>query len=30
MKIAMSDYQRLVKPVVGDFVLHHAPEPVVV
>ncbi|CAG0935206.1 hypothetical protein TFLX_04038 [Thermoflexales bacterium] len=28
MKIAMSDYQRLVNPVVSDFILHHAPEPV--
>jgi Ala-tRNA(Pro) deacylase len=26
MKIAMSDYQRLVSPVVGDFILHHAHE----
>lgn len=30
MKIAMSDYQRLVKPVVGDFILHHVHEPIVV
>ncbi len=28
MKIAMSDYQRLVNPVVSDFILHHASEPV--
>ena len=30
MKIAMSDYQRLVSPVIGDFSLHHAHEPIVV
>jgi Ala-tRNA(Pro) deacylase len=23
MKIALSDYQRMVSPVIGDFVLHH-------
>jgi Ala-tRNA(Pro) deacylase len=30
MKIAMTDYQRLASPVIGDFILHHAHEPVVV
>ncbi len=30
VKIAMSDYQRLANPVVGDFILHHTHEPVVV
>jgi len=30
MKIAMSDYQRLVNPIVGDFILHHLHEPVAV
>ena len=30
MKIAMSDYQRLVNPIVGDFILHHTHESVVV
>ena len=29
MKIAMSDYQRLVSPVVGDFTLRHSHESVV-
>jgi Ala-tRNA(Pro) deacylase len=30
MKIAMSDYQRLVSPGVGDFILHHTHESIVV
>jgi hypothetical protein len=30
MKIAMTDYQRLVNPIVGDFILHHTHEPVIV
>jgi Ala-tRNA(Pro) deacylase len=30
LKIAMTDYQRLVSPVIGDFSLHHAHEPIVV
>jgi prolyl-tRNA editing enzyme YbaK/EbsC (Cys-tRNA(Pro) deacylase) len=30
MKIAMTDYQRLATPVIGDFILHHSHEPVVV
>jgi Ala-tRNA(Pro) deacylase len=30
MKIAMTDYLRLAQPVIGDFVLHHAHEPIVV
>jgi Ala-tRNA(Pro) deacylase len=30
MTIAMSDYLRLAGPVVGNFILHHAHEPVVV
>ena len=30
MKIAMTDYQRLASPVIGDFILHHAHESVVV
>jgi Ala-tRNA(Pro) deacylase len=29
MKIAMSDYQRLVNPIVGDFILHHTHESIV-
>jgi len=29
MKIAMTDYQRLVNPIIGDFILHHAHEPIV-
>ncbi len=28
VKIAMSDYERLVNPLVGDFIAHHEPEPV--
>jgi Ala-tRNA(Pro) deacylase len=30
MKIAMTDYQRLATPVIGDIVLHHTHEPTVV
>jgi hypothetical protein len=30
MKIAMSDYQRLVNPIIGDFILHHTHESVIV
>src|SRR5512137_1431795 len=30
IKLAMSDYQRLVNPLIGDFVTHHEPEPVIV
>ncbi len=30
MKIAMSDYQRLVEPVVVDFALHHNQESIIV
>jgi Ala-tRNA(Pro) deacylase len=30
MKIAMTDYLQLAQPVIGDFVLHHAHEPIVV
>jgi Ala-tRNA(Pro) deacylase len=30
MKIAMSDYQRLINPTVGDFTLHHTHESVIV
>ena len=30
VKIAMSDYQRLANPVVGDIILRHAPEPIIV
>ena len=30
MKIAMTDYQRLANPFIGDFILHHAHEPIVV
>jgi Ala-tRNA(Pro) deacylase len=30
MKIAMTDYQRLANPFIGDFTLHHAHEPIVV
>ncbi len=30
MKIAMSDYQQLVKPVIGDFALHDGHESVLV
>jgi Ala-tRNA(Pro) deacylase len=29
MKIAMADYQQLVKPVIGNFSLHYSHEPVV-
>ena len=30
VKMAMSDYQRLTSPVVGDFILRHTHEPIVV
>jgi Ala-tRNA(Pro) deacylase len=30
MKIAMSDYQRLINPTVSDFTLHHTHESVIV
>ena len=30
MKSAMSDYHRLVNPLIGDFVTHHEHEPVIV
>ncbi len=30
MKVAMSDYQRLVSPVIADFTLHHEHESIVV
>ena len=30
MKVAMSDYQQLVKPVIGDFSLRHFHEPIAV
>ena len=30
IKLAMSDYQRLVNPFIGDFVAHHEHEPMIV
>jgi Ala-tRNA(Pro) deacylase len=30
MKIAMTDYQRLAGPIIGDFSLHHTHEPIIV
>ncbi len=30
IKIAMTDYQRLANPIIGDFILHHMHEPIVV
>jgi Ala-tRNA(Pro) deacylase len=30
IKLAMSDYERLVSPLIGDFVTHHEPEPLIV
>ena len=30
IKLAMSDYQRLVNPLMGDFITHHEHEPVIV
>jgi Ala-tRNA(Pro) deacylase len=30
VKIAMTDYQRLANPIIGDFILRHTHEPIVV